>query len=441
QAMRKAHSSTAVVMEAEQIAGVITDRDMTKRVVAKGIDINQPVSQVMTVSPYTIEPEELILKAVSLMMQHNIRSLPVVSNNRVLGLLTTSNLVQNHRVQAIFLIEKIKDADSIEILSRLTPERQAIFEALVEGKVRSEIIGQVMAMIMDAYNRRLILLAEEKLGPPPCEYAWVVAGSHARNEVHMLSDQDNAIILSDTATASDRMYFNHLAMYVCNGLDACGYPLCTGKYMAASPKWCQPLRIWKEYYRKWVANPEYDMLLNAIVFMEVRVIYGETELSNQLQAYLHQQIATNGSFIGSLVRGTISVNPPLSIFNNLVVEKSGDNSNTLNIKKYAINLIVDLARIYSLSEGCQLTGTEERLRFVFERQLIAEDSLQDIIGAYRFITQVRFTHQFEALKQGKEPNNHIAPDAFGSFERKHLKDAFRIISNFQDLAKLRFNGE
>ncbi|GAM71258.1 signal-transduction protein [Vibrio sp. JCM 19236] len=43
-------------------------------------------------------------------MQFNIRNLPIVENNKVIGLLTTSHLVQNHRVQAIFLIEKVKYA-------------------------------------------------------------------------------------------------------------------------------------------------------------------------------------------------------------------------------------------------------------------------------------------------------------------------------------------
>ncbi|MDG2643287.1 putative nucleotidyltransferase substrate binding domain-containing protein, partial [Vibrio parahaemolyticus] len=35
-------------------------------------------------------------------------------------------------------------------------------------------------------------------------------------------------------------------------------------------------------------------------------------------------------------------------------------------------------------------------------------------------------------------DNHIAPDDFSSFERKHLKDAFKIISELQDVAKLKF---
>ena len=431
-------SSCAVVKDGNDIVGLITDRDMTTRVVSQGIDTEQPISMVMTTNPQLIHSDATVLEAISLMMQFNIRCLPVVQGQKVIGLITTTHLVHNHRTQALFLIEKIKYSNSIESLKTLKEERQTIFSSLVESQVGSYIVSSVMSMIMDAFNRRIIQLAQETLGPAPCDYAWIVAGSHARNEVHLLSDQDSALILDDSATSADMTYFTHLAMIVCNGLDACGYPLCDGKYMAATPKWCQPLSRWKEYYRKWVSTPEYNKLLNISVFLEVRSLYGNAELATELQQHLHDCIEQSHRFIPSLVRDAVDTQPPLGIFNNLVLEKTGDNSRTLNIKKYALNLIIDLARIYSLSAKGTLTGTEERFEWAYQQGVMTEQSYKNIIGAYRFITQVRFTHQNEALKLGKKPDNHIDPQTFSSFERKHLKDAFKIINELQDGAKLRF---
>lgn len=431
-------SSCAVITRGGDIVGIVTDRDMTRSVVASGIDIQQPIQRVMTQNPQLIQADDKVIQAISIMLQYNIRCLPVVRGNDVVGLLTTSHLVHNHRTQALFLIEKIKYASSINALAALKVEKQSIFESLVESGVSAEIQGRVMSMIMDAFTRRLLQITEELLGPPPCEYAWVVAGSHARNEVHMLSDQDSALVLSDDVKPEHMLYFTHLAMRVCNGLAACGYPLCDGKYMAASPKWCQPLSVWKEYYRKWVASPEYNKLLSISVFLEVRSIYGNSELVDQMQAHLHQCIQNSPNFLPALVTDAIDTQPPLGIFNNLVLEKGGDNSNTLNIKKYALNLIIDLARIFSLAAGGSMTGTEERFRYAAQQGSMSEDSCQNIIGAYKFITQVRFQHQLQAIREGKEANNHIAPDTFSSFERKHLKDAFKIISELQDVAKLRF---
>ena len=433
-------SSTAVVKEQDKIVGVVTDRDITKRVVAAGGSIDRPITEVMTKSPLTVAPDDLVLKAASLMMQNNIRSLPVVSHNKIHGLLTTTHMVRKNRVQAILLIDTIKRTNSTEKLAELTPERQAIFEALVEGKVQSETIGQVMAMIYDAYTRRLIQLAENMFGPAPCTFTWVVAGSHARNEVHMFSDQDSALILEDAATESDRQYFLTMAAFVCEALDNCGFFTCEGGYMASVPKWCQTLSVWMQYYSEWIADPEFEMLLNASVFLEVRSIYGEAEFSDQLQRHLHQTISNNRGFLTSLINDAIQVHPPLGIFNKLVVEKDGKNKNTLNIKKYAITPVVDLARIYGLSVGCTSTNTQERFRYTYQKDILSEDAKKNIIGAYRFICQLRYTHQLEALKKGIDPNNHISPDAFGSFERKHLKDAFRIIASLQDAAKLRFTN-
>ncbi|WP_343291897.1 DUF294 nucleotidyltransferase-like domain-containing protein [Vibrio harveyi] len=431
-------SSCAVVEKSGELVGVITDRDMTMKVVAKGLPLTTPVHQIMTSPVTVIDEDERIIEAISLMLEHNIRSLPVISKGQVCGLLTTTHLVHNHRTQSLFLIEKIRYADSIEALAKLRDEKESIFQALVENGTSSNLQGKIMSMIMDAFTRRIIELTEKVLGPAPCKYAWMVAGSHARNEVHLLSDQDNAIVVEDDKFQEHQLYFAHLAMRVCNALAACGYPLCDGKYMAASPRWCQPLQRWKHYYNKWVSSPEYNQLLNISVFLETRAIYGSYELVEELQDHLNDCIQHNSSFLPCLTRDAINISPPLSIFNNLVVEKGGEHSNTLNIKKYALNLIVDLARIFSLSVGCKLAGTEERFRYAMTHKAISEDACESIIEALRFISQVRFRHQLHAIQNGHIPDNHIAPDQFSSFERKHLKEAFKIIGNLQDVAKLRF---
>ena len=349
-------------------------------------------------------------------------------------------MVQKNRVQALFLIDTIKYANTVEELVALTQERQAIFEALVEGKVRPEIIGQVMAMIYDAYNRRLIHLAKQEFGEPPCKFSWIVAGSHARNEIHISSDQDSALIIDDAATDEDMAYFKLLATFVCNALGDCGFVLCPGNFMASNPKWLQKFSTWKKYYTQWITTPDSSTLLNTSVFLETRNICGEASFNEKLHQHLHKLISQNKRFLSTLVNDAVSVHPPLGIFNSLVLEKGGENSNTLNIKKYAITLVVDLARIYGISVGCTSTNTEERFKFAYKKGMMSEDAFKNITGAYRFICQLRFTHQFEAMKRGEVSSNHIDPQSFGSFERAHLKDAFRIIANLQDAAKIKFGG-
>lgn len=432
-------SPLAVIQKDEQTLGIITDRDITRRIVANRLDYDTLIEEVMTPNPQTIDEDDLVMHATALMMQYNVRSLPVTRQGQVCGLITTSHLVQNHRMQALFLIEKIKYAESVKELARLSTEKQAIFEALIDGKVGAKAIGYVMTLIMDAYTRRLIEIAVERFGEKPCEFAWIVAGSHARNEVHLLSDQDSAIIVpDDQLTEPHKTYLHHLALYVCNGLAQCGYPLCSGHYMAANPSWCQPVSTWRKYYEKWIGNPEYEKLLHTTVFLEVRTLYGDPSLSEKLQHYLYELVQKNHQFLSSLTESAILNSPPLSIFKNFVLEKTGENSHELNVKKYALNLIVDLARIYGLSVSSEATGTEDRFAAAYEAGVIKTDAYKNILGAYHFLLQVRLEHQVRALKKGEKPDNHIAPEQFSSFERKHLKEAFKIIADTQSFAKLHF---
>ena len=430
--------STAVIMENDHIIGIISDRDMTRRVVAEGFDITRAVKEVMTAAPVTVSSGDLVMHAVSLMMSHGVSSLPVVDNHQPVGLLTASHLVQHHRVQAIFLIERISHCQSVDELAALQVERQAIFEALVQGNLRSGVVEMVMSMLMDAFTRRLIELAIVEFGEPPCEFSWVIAGSHARNEVHVHSDQDSAIILPDGTGLEEQMWFLRFARSVCLGLDQCGYPLCTGNFMASERRWCQPLSVWLACIRKWVTNPEYTQLLNATVFLETRAFYGNTWLHDAFQQALLTEIAAHPGFLRSLTRDATSTSPPLGIFNNLVLEKSGNDSKTLNIKRYALTLIIDLSRIYALAAGCSETHTEARFYAARDKGLMSAEGCTDIIDAFRFLTRQRFNHQLSQLRKGLAPDNHIDPHEFGSFERKHLKDAFRIIARQQELARMLF---
>ena len=142
--------------------------------------------------------------------------------------------------------------------------------------------------------------------------------------------------------------------------------------------------------------------------------------------------------MSALVRNALKNRPPLGIFNNLVLEKNGDNGKTLDIKKAAIGPLVDLARIYAVSEGGDILSTEERLNFILDKEVMNKNSIEDLVGTYRYVTQLRYTHHLHQLRDNEDITNSIIPNNFGSFERQHLKDAFRIINSYQDAMKMKF---
>jgi CBS domain-containing protein len=95
------------VVQNGQLAGIITDRDITLRSTAKGLDGNTTVSQCMTSGNLVSgNPTMDVHEAANLMAQNQIRRLPVVDNNNVVGMvalgdLATKNIYQNEAGQAL----------------------------------------------------------------------------------------------------------------------------------------------------------------------------------------------------------------------------------------------------------------------------------------------------------------------------------------------------
>ncbi|OOS02439.1 histidine kinase [Canicola haemoglobinophilus] len=432
--------SSALVMQENKLIGIIHDRDMTKKVVAQGLDVNTLVTEIMSLNPPVISGNELVLNAVSMMMQHNIRSLPVMLDDKVQGILTATDLVKQNSIQSVFIINRIFQANTLPLLVEIAKQQQDLFQALLESGVAYSNIMHVMTLIADAFARKLLMMAEHKLGKPPCRYAWFVAGSQARYEMHPLSDQDNGIILEKKLTALERKYFAQLTDFVNEGLRQCGYPYCTGHYMASNPRWRVSLTEWRANFRSWIVSPELEGLLNASVFMDMRGIYGDLELVDGLQQYFVDLVANNKRFLAFLVANSIRVKPPLSIFRNFVLVKEGEHKNKLNLKKRAISLLVDLARIYALAAGLpQTMSTEQRFEHCYKQGILNKETLDNALEVYQFVCDMRFKYQAEAWQQQQELTNHIDPSELSALERNHLKDAFRLIAKFQEAAELRFS--
>ena len=436
--MRANDASCAIVKANNSLVGIVTGTDLIGRVIAEGMSTDLPVSEIMSHRPVTIGPLETVFDAAISMMEKNIKNLPIVKDDQVIGLLSLHQLFQNQRIQAVYLIDKIKKASSEAELADYMAERDRIFQKLANDKVPAELISTILSTIMDAVNQSLIDIAIDRLGQVPCDFAWVVSGSHARKEVNILSDQDSCIIMSDEATAKDKVYFLHLAMIVTKGMDLCGYVLCPGKFMGVTPKWCQTFSVWRAYYKKWINNPDYECLLNLSVFLDTRVIYGNEEYRNRLFNEF-KEMTCYRLFLAKLIRDAAENRTPLGVFHNLVLTKNENNEKKLNIKRYAINIIVDLARIYALSAKVDACNTTERLIAVNKAGVIDDGTLKNILSAYNFLKSFRFSYQAEMMNKGEVPNSLIDPDYFGSFERKHIKDTFRLIDNWQQITKMKFS--
>ena len=85
--------------EQKSVVGIITDRDILLRAVACNKETKTtPVSEIMTTNVYTCNSEKEITEAQNLMAQNQIRRIPVVMNEKVVGILSLKNLAKNSNI-------------------------------------------------------------------------------------------------------------------------------------------------------------------------------------------------------------------------------------------------------------------------------------------------------------------------------------------------------
>ncbi|PAR58369.1 cyclic nucleotide-binding protein, partial [Vibrio metoecus] len=316
------------------VVGIITERDLCRRVLAQGIDITQAVSQVMTYEVISLDHNAYVYEAMLTMLRNNVHHLPVLREKQPIGIIDMTDIVRHESQNSLLLVSRIYQQTSIDELAQLASEVKASFVRLVNEDANSHMIGTAMSTIGRAFTQRIIELGEAELGEAPLPYCFVAFGSMGRDEQLIVTDQDNALILDDRYDAQQHgAYFAQLAEWVCHGLDRCGYPLCDGDIMANNPKWRMTRKEWENCFADWIDNPNPQALLNASIFFDLDGVYGRTKWAEQLSSFIVRRARRNQRFLACLARNALNRTPPLGFFKNFVMEKDGRHNNSINLKR------------------------------------------------------------------------------------------------------------
>jgi CBS domain-containing protein len=437
--MRDQRVSSVLVIERDHLFGVVTDRDLRNRAVADALDLQRPISDITTLAPISIPAQDSAFEAMLLMARHNIHHLPVLDGTRVVGMITATDLTDQSSISPVHVSGDIHKQDSIEGLQRASAKVQRLQRSLAATGASAYNTGHVITSVTDAITTRLLQLGEARLGPPPVGYVWVAAGSQARNEQTARTDQDNCMVLEDAYDeAQHGAYFESLARFVCDGLDACGYEHCPGGIMAMTPRWRQPLHRWRMLFAEWTDQPEPQALLWLSVFFDLRAIHGQTALLDALRRDVLRRTKSNGLFLAHMTANALNRRPPLGLFRRLVTLRDNAHKGTINLKLTGIAPIVELARVQALASGHDAVNTHDRLLAVADHADVGEQSARDLRDALEFLSSLRIRHQARQMAQGTMPDNFLPPASLSNFERTQLKDAFAVVDSLQRMLRQRF---
>lgn len=455
QCMRDQNASAALVLSAPndeprhtftdkhdrqwRLLGILTDQDLRNRVLAKGGTPDTPVGEVATRNVITVKSDESVHEAMLYMLRSNVHHLPVLYRRRPIGVLHLSDIIRYETQSSLYLVSNIFHQPNDQGLASLKPEVRAAFVRMIQEDANSQMVGRALSSIGRSFTRRLLELAEEALGPPPVPYCFMALGSMARNEQSIVTDQDNALVLDDAFDPERHdAYFLELAQRVSDGLAACGYSYCKGNVMATNPRWRQPLRVWKSYFRDWIGHPNPEHLLHSSIFFDLDSVRGEEAFVEQLQDLVAEQASQSELFLAAMARNALNRTPPLGFFRTFVMEKDGKQNDIINIKRRGTAPMVDLIRVHALACGSRAQNSFDRLDAIADTQLLPMGASDKIRYAFEFLSMVRLRHQALDIEEERTPNNNIDPVNVSDSERHNLKDAFQVLSNAQKFLKFRY---
>ncbi|MCB0168432.1 MAG: cyclic nucleotide-binding/CBS domain-containing protein [Anaerolineae bacterium] len=425
--MREA-SVSCVIIQSEP-PGIVTDRDLRNRVIAEGRSAETAVGEVMTQPVKSVPSDTALYSALVYLYEEGIHHLPITDRGDISGVVTTTDLLRQQAQSPFYFLKRLETLDdSAENLATYGPKLVQTVRSLFENGLNAIQIGRVVSSLNDTLVKRLLTLAEQKFGPPPTPFAWVVFGSEGRSEQVLLTDQDNALIyLADTPEA--KRYFATLSQYVINGLIQAGFPPCAGGYMATN--WHYPLNHWIRLFKGWVQAPEPQAILEAAIFFDFRVVHGTLSLDP-----IEDIIVESGEydlFLAQLARAALRFRPPLGFFGR-IRQKDG----LVDLKEGGIAPIVGLARVYALEAGSQSCSTLDRLEDAAHSGTLSQHGAETLAETFRFLQWLRLRGQLDEINSKREPDNKIRLEQLSHLEKRYLKDAFLAIHEIQESAEMRF---
>jgi CBS domain-containing protein len=429
--MRDAHVSSLGIERDGAFVGIITTRDMTNKVLAAGLAPDTPVSRIMTSDPVALSPSSLGSDILHIMLERSIGHLPVVDGGRLVGMITQTDLTRFQAVSSAQLVRDAATAVTLADLAAVTARIPKLLVQLVGGNNAHEVVTRLITDLADTVTRRLLAMAEAELGSAPVPYLWLACGSQGRQEQTGVSDQDNCLMLDDSATPGDMAYFAAMARFVSDGLNACGYVYCPGDMMATNPQWCQPVRVWRDHFQRWIATPDPTAQLLASVMFDLRPIDGAASLFNDLQAETLESAARNSIFVAHMIGNSLKHMPPLGLLRGFATIRSGEHKNQIDMKHNGVVPVTELGRVYALIGQLTAVNTRARLQQAESAGVISASGARDLIDAYDLIAETRLENQSRMVRAGKRPDNFMAPSDLSDFERSHLRDAFVVVRTMQ----------
>ena len=428
--------SSIVVVDGERI-GIVTDRDLRSRLVAEGRPPDTPVGEIASQVVRTVTARTPVFEALIEMLTAGIHHLPVIEDGRLVGMVSSNDVLELGTRSPLHLRAAIDRAASVDEVAVALDALPDAVEALLAAGTTAGDVGRVIATVTDRVQRRLLTLAFAEHGDPPGAYGWIAFGSQARREQTLHSDQDHGLLLADDLEPEADAWWERVAGWMVDALEHCGYARCGGGVMAVNSAWRHDVSGWREAVTDWIERPSERNILDSTIAFDLRTVTGALQV-RELLAPTIATAADHDVFLGRLARDATHHRPPLGFFGRFAVERSGEHAGSFDVKAGVMLPITDIGRLYALARGGGEISTDERLAAAAETDQLSDELATTLRAGYELATGLRLRCHLERRRAGSLPDNWVDPEHLEGLARAQLRATFKAIRIAQQSIEQRF---
>ena len=426
--------SILITEDEQTIVGILTRYDVLSRVTLSNLDLNTPISAVMSTGVKTLSVDDTAEMAGLLMSRSNIRHLPILDRGRLVGIISERDLFSLQRLSLSNISTAIRAADDLQGLQKCADDIRTFARNLLGQGVQARQLTALISHLNDVLTEQLIAMVASRYSINHSRFAWIALGSEGRSEQTIATDQDNALVYADGEDEAQRLIYLKFAREVNEALDACGYPLCKGNIMASNPELCLSQQEWLNRFDRWIEQGNPEDLLKASIFFDLRALAGNADLLAPLKELVRVKAAAIPRFIKLLAENALNSRVPLNWL-GAIEPTEIHGQKTIDLKLQGTALMVDAARIFSLAYGIEAINTRERLAAVGRALNVPEAESAAWITAFEFLQTQRLAVQIGEATINSNPNA-IDIDQLNSVDRSILKESLLKVRALQQHLQL-----
>ena len=416
---------------------IVTDSDFREKVILNRMSYEEEVGKISNSGLIYVYENDYLFNAQLIMAKHSIKRLVVKNDkNEIIGIIDQISLSSFFATNTFSVSNEIDKADTVEELKSASKSFIKIIKSLNAKGVKIDFISNLISQL----NKRVLDKLFHILAPVELisNSALLVMGSEGRREQVLKTDQDNALIISDSCTLSKIEIEEFTKKYIDTLVDF-GYPRCDGNIMISNPYWCRSQKEFKDLIFSWITSPTAESFMNLAIFYDALCVSGNKELLKELKEYIFKIGSTSQTFYMHFAKVIMDFSVPLGFFDGFVLDNINEkHSNEIDIKKGGIFILVQGIRSLSLEHKLFKTNTIKRIKALEKIGVLEDEFSKELIEAFNFLSTIKLQSGLDKLDQARHINNYINPKNLNTMQKDLLKDSFKIVNKLKKKLELHY---